>query len=207
MNEQIMSNRNLSFSIHICTEFINRTLVENSTVCSLYLVMPVFAPSRRLRIPLISAISLIFSLVTIAQINLSFHLLTGYFMSNEAPVNKGKPTLFVFEQAETFGQVFKPATTQSKRPDAVNFTKEMAIGIALPPTNKPPKLSVSKVFVQDSVLTVRYIRVTDTTLTNNPQSFTSQPILLFAIPKQAVLKTKLVENGKVVQLIKKREEE
>ncbi|QDK82523.1 hypothetical protein EXU85_29510 [Spirosoma sp. KCTC 42546] len=170
--------------------------------------MPLFASSRRrLRISFIIAISLIFSLVTVAQLNLTYHLLNGYFLSSDAPVNKGKPTLFVFEQAETFGNVFKPATTMSKRPDAVNFTKEMAIGIALPPTNKPPKLSVSKVFVQDSVLTVRYIRIADTTLTNNPQSFTSQPILLFAIPKQVVLKTKLVENGKVVQLLKKREEE
>lgn len=169
--------------------------------------MPLFSSIKRpLRLSIFLFISLIFSLVTLAQVNLTYRLLTGYFLSNDAPINKGKPTLFVFEQAETFGEVFKPAAT-SKRPDVVNFAKEMVIGIALSPTNKPPKLSVSKVFVQDSVLTIRYIRMADTTLTHNPQSFTSQPMLLFSIPKQAILKTKLVENGKVVQLLKKHEEE
>ncbi|GAB4041785.1 hypothetical protein [Spirosoma jeollabukense] len=130
-------------------------------------------------------------------------MLTGYFLSNEAPVNKSKPTLFIFEQTDTFGKVFQPATTTSRKPTVPNFNKEMVVGIALPPTNKPPRLSVSKVFVQDSVLTVRYIRLADTTLTKNPQSFTSQPMLLLAIPKQNVLKTKLVENGKVVETRKK----
>ncbi|WP_227687281.1 hypothetical protein [Spirosoma arboris] len=149
---------------------------------------------------------MILSLVTLAQVNLTYRLLNGYFLSNDAPINKGKPTLFVFEQAETFDQVVKPAAT-NKRPDVINFAKEMVIGVALSPTNKPPKLSVSKVFVQDSILTVRYIRIADTTLTHNPQSFTSQPMLLFAIPKQTILKTKLVENGKVVQLVKKHENE
>ncbi|GAB4049351.1 hypothetical protein [Spirosoma litoris] len=169
--------------------------------------MPLFPSIKRpLRLSIFLFISLIFSLVTLAQVNLTYRLLTGYFLSNDAPINKGKPTLFVFEQAETFDEVFKPAAT-SKRPDVVNFAKEMVIGIALSPTNKPPKLSVSKVFVQDSVLTIRYIRMADTTLTHNPQSFTSQPMLLFSIPKQAILKTKLVENGKVVQLLKKHEEE
>ncbi|MVM39189.1 hypothetical protein GO730_19280 [Spirosoma sp. HMF3257] len=169
--------------------------------------MPLFSSvNRRLRVPILLTTSLIVSIVTLAQVNLTHRMLTGYFLSNDAPVNKGKPTLFVFEQAETFEQVFKPAAT-SKRPDVVNFAKEMAIGIALPPTNKPPKLSVSKVFVQDSILTVRYIRMADTTLTHNPQSFTSQPMLLLAIPKQTILKTKLVENGKVVQLVKKHEHE
>ncbi|WP_245776755.1 hypothetical protein [Spirosoma endophyticum] len=130
-------------------------------------------------------------------------MLTGYFLSNEAPVNKSKPTLFIFERADTFEKLFQPATTTSRKPTVPNFNKEMVVGIALPPTNKPPRLSVSKVFVQDSVLTVRYIRLADTTLTKNPQSFTSQPMLLLAIPKQNVLKTKLVENGKVVETRKK----
>lgn len=170
--------------------------------------MPLFSFSNpRLRLPLFLAVSLISSIATLAQVNLTYRLLTGYFLSTDAPINKGKPTLFVFEQAETFEQVVKPAAAMGKRPDAVNFAKEMVIGIALSPTNKPPKLSISKVFVQDSVLTVRYIRMADTALTHNPQSFTSQPMLLFSIPKQTVLKTKLVENGKVIQLVKKREEE
>ncbi|WP_461100386.1 hypothetical protein [Spirosoma koreense] len=129
---------------------------------------------------------------------MTYRLLNGYFLSNDATVNKGKPTLFVFEQADAFEQVFKPASTMNRRPDVPNFTKDMVIGIALPPTNKPPKLSVSRVFVQDSTLTVRYIRLADTSLTNHPQSSTSQPMLLLAIPKQTVLKTRLVENGKVV---------
>ncbi|MFD2935573.1 hypothetical protein [Spirosoma flavum] len=158
---------------------------------------------RHLRVPLFVAASLSFSLFALAQVNLKYRLLNGYFLSNDAPVSKGKPTLFVFEQADTFGQVFQPATTMSKKPDVPNFDKEMAIGIALPPTKTPPKLSISKVFVQDSILTVRYIRMADTTLTKSPQSFTSQPMLLFTIPKQKVLKTKLVENGKVVQTPKK----
>ena len=149
------------------------------------------------------AICFFFSLFTLAQVTLTYRMLNGYELSSEAPVNKGKPTLFVFEQAETFAQVFKPAA--SSRPTAPNFNKEMVVGIALPPTNKPPKLSVSKVFVQDSVLTVRYIRMADTTLTKNPQSFTTQPMLVLSVPKQAVLKTKLVENGKVVQTIRKEE--
>lgn len=160
----------------------------------------------RFRTPAFVVISLFVSLFALAQINLKYRLLNGYFLSNEAPINKGKPTLFVFEQAETFGQVFQPATTMNRKPDIPNFDREMVIGIALPPTKTPPKLSISKVFVQDSTLTVRYVRMADTTLTKSPQSFTSQPILLFTIPKQTVLKTKLVENGKVVQMIKKRDE-
>lgn len=173
--------------------------------------MPLFAvTNRRLRVFLLFIIlvpSLFFSVVSFAQLTLTYRSLNGYFLSNEAPVNKGKPTLFVFEQMDTFEQVFKPATTMSRKPDAINFTKDMVIGVTLPATNKPPRISVSKVFVQDSTLTVRYIRIADTTLTNNPQSFTSQPMLLVAIPKQTVLKTRLVENGKVVQTIKKKEGE
>jgi hypothetical protein len=168
--------------------------------------MSLFASLKRhYRIPLLVAISLFFSLLTLAQVNLKYRLLNSYFLSTDAPVNKGKPTLFVFEQTETFGQVFQPNATARKR-DAPNFDKEMAIGIALPPTKTPPKLSVSKVFVQDSTLTVRYIRLADTTLIKSPLPEATQPLLLFTIPKQTVLKTRLVENGKVVQTIKKRDE-
>ncbi|MFD2569856.1 hypothetical protein ACFSUS_04375 [Spirosoma soli] len=131
--------------------------------------------------------------------------MNGYQLTSEAPINKGKPTLFVFEQAETFDQVFK-ATAASKRADAPNFGKEMVIGIALPSTNKPPKLSVSRIFVNDSTLTVRYIRMADTTQTNPAQSSTTtQPTLVVAIPKQTVLKTRLIENGKLIQTLQKRE--
>jgi hypothetical protein len=169
--------------------------------------MPLLNPvKRRFFTPLFSIICLFISVFTLAQVNLKYRLLNGYFLNTEAPVNKGKPTLFVFEQADTFGQVFQPATTMSRKPDVPNFEKEMTIGIALPPTKTPPKLSVSKVFVQDSTLTVRYIRIADSTVIKNPQTFATQPVLLFAIPKQTVLKTKLVENGKVVQTIRKREE-
>ena len=170
--------------------------------------MPLFDPvTHRFRTPLFFVICLFVSVFTLAQVNLKYRLLNGYFLSSEAPVNKGKPTLFVFGQNDTFGQVFQPATTMNRKPDLPNFEKEMVIGVALPPTKTPPKLSVSKVFVQDSTLTVRYVRMADTTLTKNPQSFTTQPMLLFTIPKQTVLKTKLVENGKVIQTIKKRGEE
>ncbi|GAB4027394.1 hypothetical protein [Spirosoma gilvum] len=162
--------------------------------------------SRRLRTPLFFLTGLLISVLTLAQVNLTYRLLTGYFLSTDASVNKGKPTLFVFDEADGFEKVFKPAAT-TKRPDAINFAKETVIGIALPSTNKPPKLSISKVFVQDSVLTVRYIRLADTTLTHNPQSFTSQPLLLLAVPKHNYLKTKLIENGKVVQIRKKQDEE
>lgn len=165
---------------------------------------------RQLRVPFFVAVCLFCSLFALAQVTLTYRSLNGYFLSDDAPINKGKPTLFVFEQADTFGQVLKPAT--NKRPDGINFDKEMAICITLPPTSKPPKLSVSKVFVQDSTLTIRYIRIADTTTTadrttNNPPSLTTQPMLLVSIPKQAVLKTRLVENGKVVQTMKKREEQ
>lgn len=171
--------------------------------------MPLFAPIKHLsrlhRFVIFCAIFLSVSLFTLAQVILKFRLLNGYFLSNDAPVNKGKPTLFVFERPETFGQVFQPATVQGKRPDPPNFAKEMVIGIALPPTNTPPNLSISKVFVQDSTLTVRYIRMTDTARVAQPQLFVSQPMLLVAIPKQTVLKSRLVENGMVVQTIKRRE--
>ena len=161
---------------------------------------------RRLKRQSIFLVSSLFiSVIALAQVNLTHRLLRGYFLSNDAPINKGNPTLFVCETHDEFDRVFKPATT-TKRPDGINFSKETVIGIALSSTNTPPKLSVSKVFVQDSVLTIRYIRLTDTTLTNNPQSFKSQPLLLLAIPKQTVLKTKLVENGKVVLTVKRDDE-
>ncbi len=153
---------------------------------------------------------LLFSLFALAQVNLKYRMLSGYVLSSDAPVNKGKPTLFVFEQPETFWQVFKPAASGlaavvSKRADQANFNKEMVIGVAIPPTNKPPKLSISKVFVQDSTLTVRYIRLKDTT-SAAPQLVMSQPILVVAIPKQTVLRTRLVENGKVIQTLRKRDD-
>ncbi|QHV98819.1 hypothetical protein GJR95_29125 [Spirosoma endbachense] len=165
---------------------------------------------RRLRVPFLStffvACLFLISLVALAQVTLKYRMLNGYFLSNDAPVNKGKPTLFVFEQAETFEKVFKPATTMSKRPDVPNFNKEMVVGIALPATNKPPKLSISRVFVQDSVMTIRYIRMADTTLNKTPLSFTTQPMLLVALPTQSVLSTRLIENGKVVLTLKKQDD-
>lgn len=160
---------------------------------------------RFVRTLLFALVCLLVSLFALAQVNLKYRTLHAYLLSSDAPVNKGKPTLFVFEQAETFGQVFQPTGT-GKRPDlAPDFNKEMVIGVAIPPTNKPPQLSISKVFVQDSMLTVRYIRIKDTT-DREPQPLLSQPTLLLAIPKRTVLKTRLVENGKVVQTIKKRED-
>lgn len=161
---------------------------------------------RSVRILSFSAICLLISLFALAQVNLKYRMLSGYSLSTDAPVNKSKPTLFVFEQAETLEQVFK-AVEGNRRPDQANFGKEMIIGVVIPPTSKPPKLSVSKVFVQDSMLTVRYISIKDTTTEREPQPqpTRSQPTLLLAIPKQTVLRTRLVENGKVVQTIKKRE--
>jgi len=164
---------------------------------------------KRFRISRSLVIVFLFSLVSLfalAQVNLKYRLLNGYSLSTEATVNKGKPTLFVFEQAETFEQVFKAAPTSTKRPDQPNFSKEMVVGVTITATNKPPRLSVSRVFVQDSTLTVRYIRQVDSSMINNPQAFMSQPMLLIAIPKQTVLRTKLVENGRVVQTLKKKEE-
>lgn len=155
---------------------------------------------------------LFISLFALAQVNLRYRSLSGYALSSEAPVNKSKPTLFVFEQAETFGQVFKAAVT-GKRADRTDFDREMVVGVAVPPSGKPPKLSISKVFVQDSTLTVRYVRMNDTTAVDKApvQPATSLPApqstLLIAIPKQTVLKTKLVENGKVVQTILKHRSE
>jgi hypothetical protein len=169
--------------------------------------MPLFASLKRhYRTPIFVFISLFFSLLSLAQITLKHRSINGYSLSADATVNKGKPTLFVFEQAETFGQVFQPApNTPNRKRDALNFDKEMAIGIALTPTRTPPKLSISKVFVQDSTLTVRYILIADTTLVNSPLDEATRPLLLIAIPKQTVIKTKLIENGKVVQTLKKRD--
>ncbi|AUD06556.1 hypothetical protein [Spirosoma pollinicola] len=170
--------------------------------------MPLFALLKRYyRTPLFIAIGLFFSLLALAQTNLKYRLLNGYLLHADAPVNKGKPTLFVFEQAATFSQIFDPATNGSfRKRDAPNFDKEMAIGIVLSSTKTPPKLSVSRVFVQDSTLTVRYIRLADTTVTKSPLPEATQPMLVFTIPKQTVLKTRLVENGKVVQTLKKRDD-
>ncbi len=154
----------------------------------------------RLRVPFFVVIGLFFSLVALAQVTLKYRLLANYTVSDDAAVGKSKPTLLLLEQADEFRDVFKPDDT-GKRPTPVNFTKETAIGIVIPPTTKPPKLSVSRVFVQDSVLTIRYIRLKDTTVINHPLPAAIQPMLLLSIPKQTVLKTRLIENGKVVQTI------
>jgi hypothetical protein len=145
------------------------------------------------------------SVLTLAQVTLKFRMLSGYSLSSDAPVTKGKPTLFVFETPERFEEVFKPVDGSGKRVDKPNFSREMAIGIALPPTNKPPKLSISRVFVQDSVLTVRYIKMADTSLIKNPLPVTSQPTLLLAIPAQTVLSTRIIENGRVVATLRKKD--
>lgn len=159
--------------------------------------------TRFYRLSFLLLLFLSVSLLALAQTNLSFHLLSGYLLSTDAKVNKGKATLFVFQEAETFASTFTPATTTSKRPEVPNFKRDMVIGIATPATSKPPRLSVSRVFVQDSTLTVRYIRLADTT--RQTQTFVVQPTLLFSIPKQTVLRTRLIENGKVVQTIKQTE--
>lgn len=154
----------------------------------------------RFRVPFLLVFTLLLSAVALAQVALKYRLLTGYQLREDAPVSQEKTTFFTFEDVTDFREVVESGQA-GKQPDAPNFTKETAIGIVLPPTSTPPKLSVSRVFVQDSVLTVRYIRLKDTTLINNPQSFKSQPMLLLAIPKQTVLKTRFIQNGKVVKTI------
>lgn len=171
--------------------------------------MPLLNSSAVARFTILSLLfvaSLLFSGLCQAQTLLDYRLLDGYGLTDEAPVDKEKPTLFVAEQPDTFSNVFKP--TQSEKPvKAVDFTKEMVVGIVLPSTTKPPKLSISRVFVQDSTLTVRYIRLRDTTLTNNPLPTARQPMLLLAIPKQNVLKTRILQNGRLIQTLKKRDDE
>ena len=163
--------------------------------------MSFFAPViTRFRVPLLLSIGLLLSLVALAQVTLKYRLLGNYALTTDATASRGRATLLVVDQADEFSKAFKPDET-GKRPSPVNFAKETAIGIIIPPTTKPPKLSVSRVFVQDSVLTVRYIRLKDTTVINHPLPATVQPMLLVAIPKQSVLKTRLIENGKVVQTI------
>jgi hypothetical protein len=58
------------------------------------------------------------------------------------------------------------------------------------------------VFVQDSTLTIRYIRMKDTSQTKAVQPVKIQPTLLLTIPRQVVLKTRLIENGKLIQTIR-----
>lgn len=171
--------------------------------------MPSFALSinkfRVFRFVILAVIFLLVSLFALAQIPVKYRLLNGYFISNDAPVNKGKTTLFVFDEAESFRNVFQSAT--GKKADPVNFEKEVAVGIAVPPTHTPPRLSISRVFVQDSTLTIRYIRQADTTLAKQPLTFAAQPILVVAVPKQTVLRTRLIENGRVMQTIKAKQDE
>lgn len=168
--------------------------------------MPLFATNRS-RVWVLSLLFFvsILSVVAVAQTNLPYRLLKGFTIRNESDANKGKATLFMLEEA-AFEQLFTPTGT-GKRTDAPNFGKEMVVSVVIPATNKPPKLSISKVFVQDSTLTVRYIRMADTTLTQHPLPEKVHPFLLVAIPKTAVLKAKLVENGKVVQTLNLREAE
>ena len=169
--------------------------------------MPSFASSinkwRACRPLSFIVVLLLISLFALAQVPVKYRLLNGYFINNDAPLNKGKTTLFVFEQADAFSEVFQSAT--GKKADPVNFEKEIAVGIAVPPTRTPPRLSISRVFVQDSTLTIRYIRQTDTTLAKQPLTFAAQPILVIAVPRQTVLRTRLVENGRVVQTIRAKE--
>lgn len=187
--------------------------------CSFSEFMPFLTSSiNRLRLPVslfLLGMFLLANLLVLAQVNLKYRMLTGYTLSSDATLSKTKPTLFVFEQPETFAQVFQPGAPDSRRSDrsrtggsaqpAPNFTREMIIGVAIPATKTPPRISISKVFVQDSTLTVRFISIADTTASKTPQLVASQPTLVLAIPKQTVLKTRLIENGKVVQTLKKRE--
>jgi hypothetical protein len=142
------------------------------------------------------------SLLTVAQVTLTYRLLSDYVLAPEANVNKTKTSLYIFENAEALNEIFTRATPVTKRTIVPNFTKETAIGIVLPPTNTPPKISVSRVFVQDSTLTIRYIRMKDTSQTKSVQPVKIQPTLLLTIPRQVVLKTRLIENGKLIQTIR-----
>jgi hypothetical protein len=142
------------------------------------------------------------SLLAVAQVTLRYRLLSDYVLAPEASVNKSKTSLYLFDDAESLNKIFTRTTPVSKKTIAPNFTKETAIGIVLAPTNTPPKISVSRVFVQDSTLTIRYIRMKDTSQTKTVQSEKIQPTLLLAIPRQTVLKTRLIENGKLIQTIR-----
>ena len=162
---------------------------------------------NRFRIPRFLILAFVFlsvSLFALAQLPVKYRPLNGYFINNDAPLSKGKTTLFLFEQADAFQEVFQTAT--GKKGDPVNFEKEIVAGIAIPPTRTPPRLSISRVFVQDSTLTIRYIRQADTTLAKRPLTFVAQPILVVAIPKQTVLRTRLIENGRLVQTVRTKEE-
>jgi hypothetical protein len=142
------------------------------------------------------------SLLAVAQVTLKYRLLSDYVLAPEASVNKTKTSLYVFDNAEALNEIFTRATPVTKRTLTPNFTNETAIGIVLPPTNTPPKISVSRVFVQDSTLTIRYIRMKDTSQTKSVQPVKIQPTLLLAIPRQIVLKTRLIENGKLIQTVR-----
>lgn len=147
-------------------------------------------------------VSCLVSIAAIEQTTLRFRLLHGYSLRDSTSANKGRTTLLLCEQADTFGQLFAPTAT-GQRLDSPNFSEEMVAGIALPATRTPPKLSVSRVLVQDSTLTIRYIRQADSTLQKHPLTVATQPLLLVAFPKQTVLRTRLIENGRVVQTIRK----
>lgn len=162
-----------------------------------------YCNQRSIRFPFVLLFCLSISLLTLAQTNLAYQLLSGYSVSPEAPLRKGKVTLFVVTDADAFNGVFKPAPTTGGRSETPDFRRNMIIGIVTPATSKTPKLSISRVFVQDSTLTVRYIRLADTT--KHPQTPATHPLLLFSIPKQTVLRTRLIENGKVVQTLKQLE--
>ncbi|GAB3746678.1 hypothetical protein GCM10028817_02870 [Spirosoma pomorum] len=145
-------------------------------------------------------------MLTVAQVTLRYRLLSDYVLAPEASVNKTKTSLYLFEDAESLNKLFTRATPVSKKTIAPNFTKETAIGIVLASTSTPPKISVSRVFVQDSTLTIRYIRMKDTSQTKIVQSEKIQPTLLLTIPRQTVLKTRLIENGKLIQTIRSDDE-
>lgn len=158
--------------------------------------------SRFSRTTLFLCLFLGLSLLAVAQVTLKYRLLSDYVLAPEASVNKTKTSLYVFDNAEALNEIFTRPTPINKRTIAPNFTNETAIGIVLPPTNTPPKISVSRVFVQDSTLTIRYIRMKDTSQTKAVQPVKIQPTLLLTIPRQVVLKTRLIENGKLIQTIR-----
>ncbi|MCF0196982.1 MAG: hypothetical protein HUK03_07120 [Bacteroidaceae bacterium] len=107
----------------------------------------------------------------------------GYFFKT------GQPTpaeALVMRSKEELEAHFGYATTMNRRPTALDFSRQVAIAIVLPETNRSTEITVQSITLRGKDLEVAYAVQTGT-----PLSYTIQPLTMIAVSKTSL-------QGKVI---------
>lgn len=110
---------------------------------------------------------------------LNFKPLDGYFYRNDAPSVLGVATLLIFRSQAEFEARVHPAATMGRPLEQPDFSKEIVVGLVMPPTDHPTELAIKRVKKKYDDLIVYYHRKLDR---RQVLSYSSQPLVLVRVP-------------------------